>query len=115
MCSDWAAVHKDNDSGIWEAANLRGTVPAKGSDRRLRVACGLAVWLASRAPALRQLQFPDMQKVIDDEDNAEGAKVRLGIRAVLILHQACCCMPDHLPGARTLQCTRSGLLTKLEH
>ena len=75
VCSDWFAVHKDNDSGIWEAANLSGTCQAKKIDKRQRIACGLAVWLASRAPALRQLQFPDMQQLSNNDIDAEGAKV----------------------------------------
>ncbi len=67
VCRDWAAVHADSSSGIWEAVNLHaetqrtaeevlpGDTVRRKTDRRGLVSLG--VWLAARAQAVRQLQF----------------------------------------------------------
>lgn len=56
VCKNWAALHENCSSGIWEAVNLSGVTPP-GDGTPCRAA--LEAWLARRAPGLRQLQLQD--------------------------------------------------------
>ncbi len=57
VCRDWAAVHADTSSKIWEAANVCDMM-----HRALEIfvsdsgAGDVCLWLARRAPGLRQLE-----------------------------------------------------------
>jgi len=68
VCRDWAAVHADSSSGIWEAVNLHAETQRMAEKEVLpgdavrleaeqRGLVSLGVWLAARAQAVRQLQF----------------------------------------------------------
>ncbi len=78
MCKEWAAVHADVNSGIWEAACLSRVTPTP-SDTLRRVA--LEAWLARRAPGLRQLQLEDdmatEQHCFDDPTVSDHDEVRV--------------------------------------
>ncbi len=69
VCTDWAAVHKDNNSGIWEAANLQE------EEQRQQAATSLAAWLTARASALRQLQLCDFESICYVEEDTPDSKV----------------------------------------
>ncbi len=56
VCKNWAALHENCSSGIWEAVNLSGVTPP-GDGTPCRAA--LEAWLVRRAPGLRQLQLQD--------------------------------------------------------
>lgn len=64
VCRAWAAVHADDRSGIWEAADMNCVISCV-LDRGFKDAkvgylgVALCPWLARRAPGLQQLDVVD--------------------------------------------------------
>lgn len=57
VCKGWAALHLDDGSKIWEAANLpTAAMQALESGTSSKSCKSLGMWLSRRAPGLRQLQ-----------------------------------------------------------
>ncbi len=65
MCKDWAAVHADAGSGIWQAADLTAAIESRhwSGDRGNG---SMGAWLERRASGLLQLGFTEDRTIYND-------------------------------------------------
>ena len=78
VCKEWAAVHDDSDSRIWEAVS-EDCERAHALKQRGRGTAGcLHRWLSARAPGLRQLSFCDSCSCVEEDTNGEVGNCHTG-------------------------------------